>query len=108
MLSISLLHLAALLAFVAANPLSRRSMAVHETRAAVPTGFARAGTVSPSEQITLRIALANTDMAGLEAQTYAVSDPASATYGQHLTAEQVRLLRVGESYRSSLDRKSVV
>ncbi|KAJ7181486.1 family S53 protease [Mycena crocata] len=88
MISISLLHLATLLAFAAANPLTRRTMAVHEQREGVPAGFVHVGPV-PSEKITLRIALANTDIAGLEAKTYAVSDPASALYGQHLTAAEV-------------------
>ncbi|KAJ7114159.1 family S53 protease [Mycena crocata] len=89
MISISLLHLATLLALAAANPLTRRTMAVHEKRDAVPAGFVHAGPVPSSEKITLRIALANTDIAGLEAKTYAVSDPANALYGQHLTAAEV-------------------
>ncbi|KAJ7473309.1 Pro-kumamolisin, activation domain-containing protein [Mycena latifolia] len=89
MISISLLHLVTLVAFVAANPLNRRTMAVHEKRDAVPSGFVHAGSVPASEEITLRIALVNSDIAGLEAKTYAVSDPASALYGQHLTPEEV-------------------
>ncbi|KAJ7142513.1 family S53 protease [Mycena epipterygia] len=89
MISISLLHLATLLALAAANPLSRRVMAVHESRAKVPSGFVHAGSVPASEEITLRIALVNSDIAGLEAKTYAVSDPANALYGKHLTTEQV-------------------
>ncbi|KAJ7142514.1 family S53 protease [Mycena epipterygia] len=89
MISISLLHFATLLALTAANPLSRRSMAVHESRAKVPSGFVHAGSVPASEEITLRIALVNSDIAGLEAKTYAVSDPANALYGKHLTTEQV-------------------
>ncbi|KAJ7183698.1 family S53 protease [Mycena filopes] len=89
MISLSLLHLATLLALSAANPLSRRTMAVHESRAAVPSGFAHAGSAPLSKEITLRIALAHTDIKGLEAKTYAVSDPSNALYGQHLTAEEV-------------------
>ncbi|KAJ7192437.1 family S53 protease [Mycena pura] len=86
---ICFISLAAFLAGVAGNPLSGRAMAVHESVAAVPKGFAHAGPVSPSEEITLRISLAHSDIAGLEKMTYAVSDPASSLYGQHLTVEEV-------------------
>ncbi|KAJ7183697.1 family S53 protease [Mycena filopes] len=89
MISLSLLHLATLLALAAATPLSRQTMAVHESRAAVPSGFAHAGSAPLSKEITLRIALAHTDIKGLQAKTYAVSDPSNALYGQHLTTEEV-------------------
>ncbi|KAJ7267196.1 family S53 protease [Mycena rebaudengoi] len=85
----SLLHLAALLAVVSANPLGRRAMAVHERRAAVPSGFVHSGSVPAGEEITLRIALTSTDMAGLEKTVYEISDPANAKYGQHLTPAEV-------------------
>src|ERR1700761_4070950 len=74
---ICFISLAAFLTGVAGNPLSSRAMEVHESVAAVPKGFAHAGPVSPSEEITLRISLAHSDIAGLEKMTYAVSDPAS-------------------------------
>ncbi|KAJ6556970.1 Pro-kumamolisin, activation domain-containing protein, partial [Mycena vulgaris] len=64
-------------------------MVVHESVAAIPAGFAQVGTVSPNEEITLRIALAHSDIVGLQEKTYAVSDPANALYGQHLTTEEV-------------------
>ncbi|KAJ7738741.1 family S53 protease-like protein [Mycena metata] len=89
MISVSRLYLATLLALAAANPLGRRTMSVHESRQVVPAGFAHAGTPSPSQEITLRIALTNTDIKGLEAKTYAVSDPANPLYGQHLTPNEV-------------------
>ncbi|KAJ6480923.1 family S53 protease [Mycena sanguinolenta] len=60
-------------------------MAVHESVATLPSGFAHAGPVAPDQVLTLRIALAQSDIAGLEAKTYAVSDPANVLYGQHLT-----------------------
>ncbi|KAJ7466252.1 family S53 protease-like protein [Mycena galericulata] len=83
------LSLAALLAVCSGNPLARRTMVVHESVSGVPAGFVHSGSVSPSQEITLRIALTQTDIAGLQAKTYAVSDPANALYGQHLTADEV-------------------
>jgi tripeptidyl-peptidase-1 len=65
-----------------------RAMIVHESVAAIPAGFAHIGTVSPDEEITLRIALVHSDIVGLQEKTYAVSDPTSAQYGQHLTTEE--------------------
>ncbi|KAJ7748309.1 family S53 protease [Mycena maculata] len=85
---ISLLHLAAVLSGGNANPLGRDAMVVHES-GAVPSGFSHAGPVSPSQEITLRIALVQSDIAGLQEKTYAVSDPANALYRQHLTPEEV-------------------
>ncbi|KAJ6537302.1 family S53 protease [Mycena vulgaris] len=55
MISISIL--ATLLAFAAANPLSRRTMAVYEKRDAIPAGFVHAGSLPASQEIALRIAL---------------------------------------------------
>ncbi|KAF8142689.1 family S53 protease [Mycena galopus ATCC 62051] len=89
MRGIAFLPLAALLSACTANPLLERAMAVHESIPAVPSGFVHAGAVSPAQGLTLRIALAQADMPGLQAKTYAVSDPANALYGQHLTAEEV-------------------
>ncbi|KAJ7493844.1 family S53 protease [Mycena latifolia] len=89
MRSIFLLLLATIFAVANGNPMGRRVMAVHESVAAVPSGFAHAGAVAPTQEITLRIALVQSDIEGLQAKTYAVSDPANALYGQHLTPEQV-------------------
>jgi tripeptidyl-peptidase-1 len=66
-------------------------MAVHERRIAVPSGFVHSGSVPAGEEITLRIALTSTDMAGLEKTVYEISDPANAKYGQHLTPAEVRI-----------------
>ncbi|KAJ7195123.1 family S53 protease [Mycena pura] len=85
----SFISLSVAVAVASANPLSGTAMAVHGSIKAVPKGFAQTGSVSTTQQITLRIALAHSDIAGLEKITYDVSDPASAQYGQHLTAEQV-------------------
>ncbi|KAJ7064080.1 family S53 protease-like protein [Mycena amicta] len=81
--------LPAYLAVAAAKPLNGRAMVVHERVAALPKGFVHAGSVSASQEITLRVALAHTDIAGLEKITYAVSNPASVVYGQYLTPEEI-------------------
>ncbi|KAJ7020901.1 family S53 protease-like protein [Mycena alexandri] len=44
--------------------------------------------ISPNDEITLRIALAQSDIIGLQEKTYVVSHPAAALYGQHLTTEE--------------------
>ncbi|KAJ6488738.1 family S53 protease [Mycena sanguinolenta] len=80
---------ATLVLLAAANPMERRAMAVHETRAEPATGFVHSGVAPATTEITLRIAMAQNNIAGLEEALYAVSDPASALYGQHLTAEEV-------------------
>ena len=77
-----------LLALAAANPVAR-NMVVHESRDAIPRGFVAKGEAHPDTKINLRIALKQTDMATLEERLYAVSDPKSPEYGQHLTKEQV-------------------
>ncbi|KAF7375848.1 Peptidase S53 domain-containing protein [Mycena sanguinolenta] len=81
--------LATFVLLAAANPMDRRAMAVHETRAEAANGFVNSGVASGTTELTLRIAMAQNNIAGLEIALYAVSDPASAQYGQHLTAEEV-------------------
>ena len=41
--------------------------------------------------LDLRIALAQSDMAGLEKELYAVSEPDSERYGLHLSKSEVRI-----------------
>jgi tripeptidyl-peptidase-1 len=85
-----LLPLAAISKISSASPtVDLGPMIVHESVAALPTAFAHVSAVSPDEEITLRIALAQSDIVGLQDRTYAVSDPANALYGQHLTTEGV-------------------
>lgn len=72
----------------------QRSMTVHESRHSAPAGFERTGVKSADAQVTLRIALAQNNIDGLIDSVYAVSTPSSPRYGQHLTKEEVRLLRV--------------
>ncbi|KAJ7739343.1 family S53 protease [Mycena metata] len=80
--------LASLLLVAAAKP-TRRTMAVHETRAEPARGFVNSGPAPAAKELTLRIAIKPNNIAGLETALYAVSEPASAQYGQHLTAEEV-------------------
>ncbi|KAJ7035384.1 family S53 protease [Mycena alexandri] len=91
MLTPALLALTAILTLCTANPNPRdgRAMAVHESVVAIPSGFAHGGSVPSTTEITLRIALTQSDIAGLQAKTYAVSDPSNAIYGQYLTPDEV-------------------
>ncbi|KAJ6474970.1 family S53 protease [Mycena sanguinolenta] len=81
--------LLAILAATNAAVLDRTTMVVHESIQAVPAGFTRSGSISPEQEITLRIALTQADITGLQAKTYAVSDPGNELYGQHLTVDEV-------------------
>ncbi|KAJ7867806.1 family S53 protease [Mycena leptocephala] len=78
-----------LLLVVAAKPMGRRTMAVHRSRAEPASGFVRSGAAPAQKALTLRIALRQNNIAGLETELYKVSDPASAFYGQYLTADEV-------------------
>ena len=55
----------------------------------LPVGFAHQGAAPADQVIPLRIALKQTDIAGLEAKLYDVSTPGSANYGNHLSKEEV-------------------
>ncbi|KAJ7779427.1 family S53 protease-like protein [Mycena maculata] len=80
---------ASLLLIAAAKPMEPRTMAVHEARAEPARGFVLSGPAPAATELKLRIALRPNNIAGLETALYAVSDPASALYGQHLTAAEV-------------------
>ncbi|KAJ7092235.1 family S53 protease [Mycena epipterygia] len=64
-------------------------MVVHEKRDEPAYGFVNSGVAPATKDLTLRIALKPNNIAGLETALYAVSDPASALYGQHLTQNEV-------------------
>ncbi|THH04062.1 hypothetical protein EW145_g5800 [Phellinidium pouzarii] len=83
-----LAFLASFVAAVSANPVFR-SLVVHEQRENAPDGFVMIGAAPANKMLNLRLALVNSDMAGLENSLYAVSTPGSALYGQHLTKEEV-------------------
>ncbi|KAF7375849.1 Peptidase S53 domain-containing protein [Mycena sanguinolenta] len=74
---LSAIFFVSLVLSAAANPMERRVMAVHETRAEPATGFVNSGVAPATTEITLRIAMTQNNIAGLEEALYAVSDPAS-------------------------------
>ncbi|KAJ7589493.1 family S53 protease-like protein [Mycena floridula] len=90
MLSSGIILLA--LAISALGSPTRRAMAVHEQRAAadVPSAFSKLGDASPDHLISFRVGLTPKDIAGLETALYAVSEPDSAKFGQHLSLEEVK------------------
>ncbi|KAI0344586.1 family S53 protease [Trametopsis cervina] len=83
------LFIASLVALAAGNPLTGRSMRVHESRTRLPRGFVKAGSASPDTVLNLRIALKQNNAEGLEEALMDVSTPGNALYGQHLTKEEV-------------------
>jgi tripeptidyl-peptidase-1 len=82
------LFLGAVVAAAIANPLFL-SMVVQDQRNSAPDGFVQEGAPSSDQIIKLRIALHQTNIAGLEDALMAVSTPGNALYGQHLTMEEV-------------------
>ncbi|KAI0727417.1 peptidase S8/S53 domain-containing protein [Fomitopsis betulina] len=78
--------LLSLLSLAAASPMLR-TMRVHARRDGAPPGFVRAD-ASPDTTIKLRLALAQSNPAGLEDALYAVSTPSSEHYGRYLTREE--------------------
>ncbi|KAJ7062765.1 family S53 protease-like protein [Mycena amicta] len=81
------LLVAAIVLAVAAGP--PRDMAVQESRETPGAGFVDSGPAPGSHPLKLRVQLKNNNLAGLEEALYAASDPASALYGQYLTADDV-------------------
>ncbi|KAH8109999.1 family S53 protease-like protein [Phellopilus nigrolimitatus] len=82
------LAFACFIASVSANPVYR-SLVLHEQREDVPAGFVNTGAAPADQVLSLRVALVNSDMAGLEKALYDVSTPDSSLYGQHLAKEDV-------------------
>lgn len=86
------LVLASLLALAYASPHVQRKMHVVERRDSAPSGFVMDGAAPAEEVLTLRFALAQNDISGLEKELYAVSTPGSSRYRQFLSKEEVRHL----------------
>ncbi|CDO75036.1 hypothetical protein BN946_scf184640.g11 [Trametes cinnabarina] len=82
--------LLASLCLLAIGKPTERSLQVHESRSVVPQGFSLYGAPSGETTLKLRIALVQSDFAGLEEKLYDVSDPSSPNYGNHLSKEDVR------------------
>ncbi|THH32196.1 hypothetical protein EUX98_g1969 [Antrodiella citrinella] len=83
------LFIISLFSLAMGNPLSRRTMQLHESRSGIPDGFVNSGAASPESVLKLRIALAQNDPAGLTAALLDVSEPTSANFRQHLSKEEV-------------------
>jgi tripeptidyl-peptidase I len=73
---------------VLASP-APRAMIVHERRESVPSGFVRNGAAPSNQVLNLRLALVQSDRAGLEDALMAVSTPGNAQYRQFLSKEEV-------------------
>ncbi|KAI0044866.1 family S53 protease [Auriscalpium vulgare] len=84
----STLILVSFLTLVYGTPHSR-DLLVHERRDDVPHGFTHKGPAPADQTLTLRLALAHTDVGGLQDALYDVSTPGSSNYGQHLSKEDL-------------------
>ncbi|KAI0657113.1 family S53 protease [Cubamyces menziesii] len=82
------LLIASLFALALGKPMGR-NLQVHEAREDVPDGFSLQGAASPDTTLKLRLALVQSDFAGLEERLYDVSTPSSANYGNHLSKAEV-------------------
>ncbi|KAH9915907.1 family S53 protease [Fomitopsis serialis] len=71
------------------NPLARRTLQLHEARAAAPSGYTLISSASPDTVLNLRVALVQSNIDGLLDTLYDVSDPESPNYGEYLTKEEV-------------------
>lgn len=63
---------------------------VHEKRDSVPAGFTLLSPAPAEQTLNMRINLAMSDQAGLQAALDQASSPTSATFREWLTKEQVR------------------
>lgn len=82
------IFIASLVALVASKPVAR-NLQLHEQRTVVPSGYTHAGSAHSATVLNLRLALAESDTAGLIDALYDVSTPSSSNYGQHLSKEEV-------------------
>ncbi|KAJ7135549.1 family S53 protease-like protein [Mycena epipterygia] len=80
-----LLIVLSIVAWASAGP-----MIVHESRSAPPLGFVRQGVAPDNTMLTLRVALASSDVAGLEAKLLSLATPGSPEFRQWLSMDEVR------------------
>ncbi|KAI0827003.1 subtilisin-like protein [Trametes gibbosa] len=94
MISVSALLSFWLLGVVSATPVATGALnfRVHESLRAIPSGFTEVGPASPETTLSLRLALAQSDADGVIDALYRVSDPDSASYGQHLSKQEAETL----------------
>ncbi|KAJ7445016.1 subtilisin-like protein [Mycena galericulata] len=69
---------------------SARRMVVHESLAAIPDSFVSQGAAPATDMLTLRLALAPNNIAGLQAKTMSISTPGSSEHRQWLSADEVK------------------
>ena len=106
----TILALLAFVTLVVANPVAR-DLVLHEQVQEAPTGFVNVGPAPSDQVLNLKLGLVSNNIDGLEEQLYAVSEPSSALYGQHLTKEQQRMTfdwSSSSSHRPNLQRQFYV
>ncbi|KAF8209685.1 peptidase S8/S53 domain-containing protein [Mycena galopus ATCC 62051] len=69
---------------------SARNMVVHESLSAAPGSFVHQGAAAPTDMLTLRLALAPNNIAGLQAKMMSISAPSSSEYRKWMTADEVK------------------
>ncbi|KAK0227731.1 family S53 protease [Armillaria fumosa] len=74
-----------------------RAMSIHDQREAAPNRFVKAELADPQATLNFRIGLTPVNITGLEKALYAVSEPDSDLYGQHLSFEEVKAFSVPTS-----------
>ncbi|KAJ7884129.1 Pro-kumamolisin, activation domain-containing protein [Mycena olivaceomarginata] len=80
-----LLTLLSIVTWASAGP-----MVVHESRSAPPPGFVRQGVAPNNTMLTLRLALASNDVAGLEEKLMSLATPGSSEFRQWLSMDEVK------------------
>ncbi|KAJ6526763.1 family S53 protease-like protein [Mycena capillaripes] len=80
-----LLTVLSIVAWASAGP-----MVVHESRSAPPPGFVRQGVAPDNTMLTLRLALASNDVAGLEEKLMSLATPGSSEFRQWLSMDEVK------------------
>ncbi|KAJ7347544.1 family S53 protease-like protein [Mycena albidolilacea] len=80
-----LLTLLSIVTWASAGP-----MVVHESRSAPPPGFVRQGVAPDNTMLTLRLALASNDVAGLEEKLMSLATPGSSEFRQWLSMDEVK------------------
>ncbi|KAH9926610.1 family S53 protease-like protein [Epithele typhae] len=66
-----------------------RTMQVHDVRSTAPTTFTSLGAAPADMVLTVKVQVAQNDIAGLEKALMDVSTPGNALYGQHLSKEEL-------------------
>ncbi|KAF9480336.1 subtilisin-like protein [Pholiota conissans] len=64
-------------------------LVLHDIRSAIPAGFTTSSPAKSTDILTLRIALTENDISGLNTSLYSVSTPGSASYGKYLSKTEV-------------------